>query len=55
MPPEVCTKTHHTSPKFAQQKRIIERNLFQIVIAPARAAVAGLHVRHQQQRVAYPS
>jgi hypothetical protein len=32
-----------------QQERVVEGDLFQVVVAAACAAVAGLHVGHQQQ------
>src|ERR1035437_10468589 len=38
--------------QFAQQKGVVECDLLQVVVASACPAVAGLHVGHQQQRVA---
>ena len=42
---------HCADPELAQDERVVERDLAQAVVAARGAAVAGGHVRLQQQRV----
>ena len=37
--------------QFSQQESVVKGDLFQVVIAAAGAAVARLHIGHEQQRL----